>query len=129
MCKMLFIKTNPESWLSNWGVWFSCQPHEDGFICPLGWEEELAERGIDFEVIEINGSDKEVTDTVIQKLYFSTPEERDAFNAAEAEFAGADPSLPYLETGEDENGYYLLVDVIKKPSLWQRFKNWFHTGN
>jgi len=53
----------------------------------------------------------------IKKLYFSTPEERDSFNAAEAEFAGADPSLPYLETGEDENGYYLLVDVIKKPSL------------
>lgn len=61
----------------------------------------------------------------IHKLYFSTPEERDAFNAAEAEFAGADPSLPYLETGEDELGYYLLVDVIAKPSLWQRVKNLF----
>lgn len=61
----------------------------------------------------------------IQKLYFSTPEERDAFNAAEAEFAGADPSVPYLETGQDELGYYLLVDVIAKPNLWQRFKNLF----
>ena len=63
--------------------------------------------------------------TEVKKLYFSTIEERDSFNAAEAEFAGADPSLPYLETGEDELGYYLLIDVIKKPSLWQRFKNWF----
>ena len=62
--------------------------------------------------------------TEVKKIYFSTPEERDSFSAAEAEYAGADPSLPYLETGEDENGYYLLVDVIKKPSLWTRFKNW-----
>jgi len=61
----------------------------------------------------------------VKKLYFSTIEERDSFNAAEAEFAEADPSLPYLEAGKDESGYYLLVDVTKKPSLWQRFKNWF----
>jgi hypothetical protein len=39
-----------------------------------------------------------------------TIDDWDAFNAAEAEFAGADPSSPYLETGQDENGYYLLVD-------------------
>jgi len=72
-------------------------------------------------------SDMELSNELvtIQKLYFSTIEERDSFNAAEAEYAEEDPSLSYLETGEDENGYYLLVDVIKKPSLWQHFKNWF----
>ena len=50
---MLFITVNPEPWLSSWGVWFACQPHNDGFICPLGWEEELAQRGIEFTEIEI----------------------------------------------------------------------------
>jgi hypothetical protein len=53
MYKMLFITVNPEPWISAWGVWFSCQPHKDGFICPLGWEEELTKRGIEFTEIEI----------------------------------------------------------------------------
>ena len=52
-----------------------------------------------------------ITTEQVQKLYFNTPEERDAFNAAEAEFAGADPSVPYLETGQDELGYYLMEDI------------------
>jgi len=122
--KMLFITVNPKPWLSAWGVWFACQPYEDGFIIPLGWEEELTKRGIEFTEIEIT-PEAPKNEPTITKLYFSTPEERDAFNAAEAEYAEEDPSLPYLETGEDENGYYLLVDVVAKPSLWQRFKNWF----
>lgn len=57
--KMLFITVNPEPWLSSWRVWFSCQPHENGFICPLGWEQELAQRGIDFTEIEITQQDNE----------------------------------------------------------------------
>ena len=72
--------------------------------------------GIEFTEIEITPEEPK-NEPTIQKLYFSTIEERDSFNAAEAEYAEEDPSLSYLETGEDENGYYLLVDVIKKPSL------------
>lgn len=53
MYKMLLISVNPEPWLSSWDVWFSCQPYNDGFICPLGWEGELAQRGIEFTEIEI----------------------------------------------------------------------------
>lgn len=51
--KMLFITEKPEAFISSWNVWFACQPHEDGFICPIGWEEELAQRGIEFTEIEI----------------------------------------------------------------------------
>ena len=53
MYKMLFISNEVEPFLSAWGAWFACQPHENGYILPLGWEEELAARGIAFEVIEI----------------------------------------------------------------------------
>lgn len=53
MYKMLLISVNREPWLSSWDVWFSCQPYNDGFICPLGWEDELTKQGIDFETIEI----------------------------------------------------------------------------
>ena len=53
MYKMLFITVNLEPFLSSWDVWFASQPHEDGFICPLGWEGELAQRGIEFTEIEI----------------------------------------------------------------------------
>jgi len=119
MSKMLFISEKFEPFLAHWGSWAIPQLHDEGWILPLGWEDELTKRGIDFEEIEIYDS------TEVKRLYFSTPEERDAFNAAEAEYAGADPSIPYFETGEGENGYYLLVDVVAKPSLWQHFKNWF----
>ena len=104
-------------------------------------ENEIAEAEYTFNTVEeyytwaaanvdgfgdpnFNNTNNEVFPT-LQKLYFATPEERDAFNAAEAEFAGADPSLPYLEVGQDAIGYYLLVDVIAKPSLWERFKSLF----
>jgi hypothetical protein len=94
-------------------------------------EKGLRELNMPYKVVELFNEDwTEVRvwtpkNISLEKLYFSTPEERDSFNAAEAEYAGADPSIPYLETGEDENGYYVLVDVIAKPSLWERFKNWF----
>jgi hypothetical protein len=37
------------------GAWCKPQPIEDGgvFWLPLGWEDELTARGIEFEVIEI----------------------------------------------------------------------------
>ena len=56
---MLFITVNLEPFLSSWDVWFASQPHEDGFICPLGWEGELAQRGIEFTEIEITNQETE----------------------------------------------------------------------
>jgi hypothetical protein len=53
MYKMLFISVCIKPFKSTWGAWLSCQSHEDGFICPLGWENELNSREIDFETIEI----------------------------------------------------------------------------
>lgn len=53
MYKMLFITDYFESFVSSWGVIAIPKEHESGFVMPLGWEEELTERGIDFEVIEI----------------------------------------------------------------------------
>ena len=53
MYKMLFMTAKPQTWLSAWGVWFSCKTHNDGFICPLGWERELTLKGIEFTEIEI----------------------------------------------------------------------------
>lgn len=58
MYKILFITVNPDPWLSSWGVWFSCMPHEDGYIIPLGWEDELKNKGIEFKVIQITESPK-----------------------------------------------------------------------
>lgn len=51
--KMLFITEEVEPFKATWGAWFSCLPYDNGFICPLGWEQELEQRGIDFEIIEI----------------------------------------------------------------------------
>lgn len=53
MYKMLFLTVDVEPFKASWGVWFASQPYENGFICPLGWEGELAQRGIDFTEIEI----------------------------------------------------------------------------
>ena len=61
---MLFITVNPEPFKAEWGVWFASQPYEDGFICPLGWEEELAQRGIEFTEIEITQESNNESNTL-----------------------------------------------------------------
>jgi len=53
MISRLFIQKTFEPFKSSWGVWAIPLPHEDGFIMPIGWEEELNERGIEFAEIEI----------------------------------------------------------------------------
>lgn len=53
MYKILFISQSFEPFLSHWGSLAIPQPHEDGYIIPLGWEEELTNKGIEFKVIEI----------------------------------------------------------------------------
>ena len=41
-CKMLFIEDYFESFVSSWGALAKPQPHEEGFVMPLGWEDGLA---------------------------------------------------------------------------------------
>tara|TARA_R110000851_G_scaffold251224_1_gene403681 strand:+ start:417 stop:608 length:192 start_codon:yes stop_codon:yes gene_type:complete len=53
MYKMLFITNKPKPFKASWGAWFSCQSYLDGLISPLGWEEELAMKGIDFKIVNI----------------------------------------------------------------------------
>lgn len=59
MYNVLFISTQIEQFVASWGAVCSPQPYESadgtvsGFILPLGWEEELTARGIDFSVIQI----------------------------------------------------------------------------
>ena len=50
--KMLFIENDFELFTAEWGSVVSKIPYENGFICPLGWEEELTKRGIEFTEIE-----------------------------------------------------------------------------
>ena len=53
MYKMLFTLQDFEPFLSSFGSWAIPQPHEDGWIMPLGWESELTQRNIIYTVIEI----------------------------------------------------------------------------
>ena len=49
---MLFIQSDFETFTASWGSIVSKIPYDNGFICPLGWEEELTKRGIEFVEIE-----------------------------------------------------------------------------
>jgi hypothetical protein len=53
MYKMLFISQHFEPFLADFGSWAIPQPYGEGWILPLGWEGELAQRGIEFTEIEI----------------------------------------------------------------------------
>ena len=46
------------------------------------------------------------------KMYFDTIEERDAYNAAMAESKGCNmiTTVYWYSSGEDENGYFLIVN-------------------
>jgi hypothetical protein len=52
MNKMLYIEQDFEPFTAEWGAVVSKIPYNDGFICPLGWEEELSKRGIEFTEID-----------------------------------------------------------------------------
>ena len=53
MYKLLFISDEFEPFKATWGAWAGLHPHQDGWVLPLGWEDELTARGIYFEVIEV----------------------------------------------------------------------------
>lgn len=61
MYKVLYISERFGPFLSTWGSWAIPMPHNDGWIMPLGWEEELASRGIEFEEIEIEEENPLIT--------------------------------------------------------------------
>jgi len=62
MEKMLFIQKDFETFTAEWGSVVSKIPYGNGFICPLGWEEELTQRGIEFEVIDYQPPTQEETE-------------------------------------------------------------------
>ncbi len=118
MEKMLFISSEFEVFTSSWGVEVPEIPYKEGWIVPLGWEDELANRSIIFEEIEIENQSDEL-------LYFDTAEDRDAFNSAESVFNGGNANVGYYNVGEDPNGYYVdLSSQVETLSFWNRFKNW-----
>ncbi len=53
MEKMLFISSQFEVFTSSWGVEVPEIPYKEGWIVPLGWEDELNQHGIEFTEIEI----------------------------------------------------------------------------
>lgn len=56
MYRILFIAgERPEDFVSSWGVLSSFTQYDNGWFCALGWESELEERGIPYEIIEIDG--------------------------------------------------------------------------
>ena len=52
MYKMLYVDKWFEPFLSEWGVW-SHETTEGEVWLPLGWEDELSNHGIDFQVREL----------------------------------------------------------------------------
>jgi len=55
LVNLLALNSNVEEFTSSWGA--VCRPSYDEtldkWLLPLGWEDELTQRGIDFEIIEI----------------------------------------------------------------------------
>jgi len=60
MIKMLYISTEIEPFESSWGSMCVPQSYNEGFILPLGWEQELESRNISYEVIDVVVEDNEV---------------------------------------------------------------------
>lgn len=58
--KMIALDSNVDEFVSCWGS--VCKPqYNEGlgkWLLPLGWESELNERGISFEVVEVILSDE-----------------------------------------------------------------------
>jgi len=50
---VIILETNIEPFKSEWGSWCIPQPFEGKFYLPLGWEEELTKRNIEFSIEEI----------------------------------------------------------------------------
>jgi hypothetical protein len=59
MIKMLYISTEIEPFESSWGSMCVPQSYNEGFILPLGWEQELESRNISYEVIDVVVEDNE----------------------------------------------------------------------
>jgi hypothetical protein len=60
----LIVVSNFESFKSTWKV--NCIPflNNGNYLLPLGWEDELLKRGIDFEVKEVELFEEGVPDNI-----------------------------------------------------------------
>jgi hypothetical protein len=56
---MLFFTDIIEPFQSQWGVIAQPIPYDNGYVLPVGWEEELSERNIEFSIIEIQQTEEE----------------------------------------------------------------------
>lgn len=50
--KMLYFTEVVEQFKAPWGSWGVPIPYRDGYVMPLGWEDELTARGVHYEVID-----------------------------------------------------------------------------
>ena len=50
--QVLFLENNIQSFTTEDGRVCSPMPYNDGFILPLGWEVDLQNRNIEFELID-----------------------------------------------------------------------------
>ena len=50
----LIVLTNYEEFSSSWGINAKPILNNGNYLLPLGWEEELTKRGIDFEIKEVD---------------------------------------------------------------------------
>lgn len=57
--EFLFLQDNIEIFTTEQGIVCNPVPHNNGFILPLGWDQELQNRNISFEVITYTPIQKE----------------------------------------------------------------------
>lgn len=50
--EVIYLENNIQSFTTNDGRVCSPMPYNDGFILPLGWQTELQELNINFEIID-----------------------------------------------------------------------------
>jgi hypothetical protein len=50
---VILLNKNIEPFKSKWGAWCYPQQVENKYYVPLGWEEELDDRGIEYTIGEI----------------------------------------------------------------------------
>jgi hypothetical protein len=51
--EVIHLDFNIDPFKTSWGTW--CKPiqYEDGYYLPIGWEEELIKKSIEFDIREI----------------------------------------------------------------------------
>lgn len=58
--QVIYLENNIERFTTTDGRVCSPIPYNDGFILPLGWEIELGNKNISFEIIEYINNEEEI---------------------------------------------------------------------